>query len=375
MLKLLMLSDGSSIHTKKWVSSLLKEGVNIHLFSLKFFDDSEYSEHGDKFSFTSFDAVHRKGSFFGLSKLAYLKVLPALKRVINEFKPDILHAHFASSYGLIGALSGFHPYIVSVWGYDVFDFPAKSFLHKIVIKNNLKKADRILSTSNVMAEKTALYTGKEITVTPFGIDVEVFGKLKGSRSELTPFKDEDIVIGTVKLLEIKYGIEYLIEAFAGLVKKYPSMPLKLLIVGGGSNELNLKKLCADLGVDKSTYFAGMVPHIDVPKYHSTIDIYSALSIYDSESFGVAIIEAGACGKPVVVSDAGGLPEVVKDGDTGFVVPRKSSDAAFFALEKLVLDSNLRKKMGLAGRKRVEETYNWKDNVSQMIEIYKSILDY
>ncbi len=370
-----MLSDGSSIHTKKWVLSLLKEGVTIHLFSLKDFDRREYEVHGDKFSCTVIDTASRKGYLFGLSKISYLKVLPELKKVITSFKPDILHAHFASSYGLLGALTGFHPYIVSVWGYDVFDFPEKSFLHKMVVKHNLKKADKILSTSNVMAKKTSSYTDKDITVTPFGIDVDIFGKVKGSRNELTPFNDEDIVIGTVKLLEVKYGMEYMIEAFAGLTKKHPLKPLKLLIVGGGSNEHNLKKLCRDLGVEEKTHFAGMVPHSDVPKYHSIIDIYCALSIYDSESFGVAIIEAGACGKPVIVSDAGGLPEVVKDGETGFVVPRKNSEAAFHAMDKLVSDSGLRKKMGLAGRKRVESIYNWKDNVFQMIEIYKSILDY
>lgn len=139
-----------------------------------------------------------------------------MKKVITEFKPDILHAHYASSYGLLGALSGFHPYIISVCGSDVFDFPNTSFLHKIVLKYNLSVADKILSTSNVMAIETSKYTNKEIIVTPFGIDLDKFKPL----SVKTIFNKENIVIGTITILEEKYGIEYLIRAFAIVKNKY-----------------------------------------------------------------------------------------------------------------------------------------------------------
>ena len=156
MSRVLFLADGSSIHTKRWVNSLLEKGVTIHLFSLKPVNAADYPDHD--FTFTHFNLQKRFG---GLSKLSYLKVLPELKKVIRDFKPDILHAHFATSYGLLGALSGFHPFILSVWGSDVFDFPKKSFLHKSILEYNLKKADRILSTSHVMAEETKIYTDKE----------------------------------------------------------------------------------------------------------------------------------------------------------------------------------------------------------------------
>ena len=104
-----------------------------------------------------------------------------------------------------------------------------------------------------------------------------------------------------------------------------------------------------------------------------LDIYVALSTLDSESFGVAIIEASACEKPVVVSNAGGLPEVVEDGVTGIIVPKHDEVSAANAIEKLLLDEELRIQMGQNGRKRVKELFDWNHNVAQMIDIYQRML--
>ena len=344
---------------------MIEKGATIHLFSLKPVNAADYPDHD--FSFTQFDLQKRFG---GLSKLSYLKVLPELKKVIAGFKPDILHAHFATSYGLLGALSGFHPFILSVWGSDVFDFPKKSFLHKSILEYNLKKADKILSTSHVMAEETKIYTDKEIEVTPFGINIEQFKPEKVDRAALTPFSENDVIIGTIKLLEEKYGINYLIGAFSIISRKHPGLPLKLLIVGDGSERNNLENLVKELKIDEKVYFAGMADYSKVPYFNNVLDVYAALSNY--ESFGVAIIEAQSCGKPVVVSNVGGLPEVVEDGKTGFVVEKKNAEAAAEKLEKLVLDAGLLGMMGKAGRERVLKLYDWNENVAQMMEIYSKI---
>jgi len=370
-----MLSDGSSVHTKKWVHSLLNKGFIIHLFSLTAFDENEYLlEKELDFSSTQLCLNKKTGRQGDVLKMKYLRALPGLKKIIHSFNPHILHAHFASSYGLLGALTGFHPFILSVWGYDVFTFPEKSFLHRMLLKYNLSRADRILSTSHVMKKKTSEYTSTVIDVTPFGVDLSVFSENKAlSRNEYTPFSDDDLVIGTVKLLEKKYGINYLIHAFNILLQRHPEMPLKLLIVGGGNAKEELIKLCEDLQIEKRVYFTGMIDHKRIPDHINLIDIYVALSIYDSESFGVAIVEAGACSKPVVVSDAGGLPEVVENKVSGFIVPRKDAISAAAAIETLLSDNTLRQKMGQAGRARVERLYDWEKNVEQMVEIYKNIL--
>ena len=120
-MKLLFLADGASVHTKKWVVSLLKQGHQIHLFSLNSFDQEAYGEFDENFSHTVFDLTERKTILGGLNKLSYFRVVKDIKHVIKKFKPDLLHAHFATSYGMLAAKVDFHPMIISVWGYVYCD--------------------------------------------------------------------------------------------------------------------------------------------------------------------------------------------------------------------------------------------------------------
>ena len=174
-MKLLLLADSNSTHTIKWVSSLKRNNYDIRIFSLYKPDYNLYKDIAD-ISISSIDLNEnlKFGNDNKISKIIYLKAIQKIKNLIKNFNPDILHAHYASSYGLLGALSGFHPFVLSVWGADIFDFPNISFLHRAIIKFNLFKADKILSTSVIMKEETNKYTDKKIEVTPFGVDTEKF---------------------------------------------------------------------------------------------------------------------------------------------------------------------------------------------------------
>ncbi len=366
-MKLLLLADPNSAHIIKWAKSLAGNDTDIVIFGFGDLSVKDYENIKNIKVITLNENITRDEAAF--AKLKYLKALPKINNIIKEFKPDIVHAHYASSYGLLGALSGFSPFILSVWGGDVYSFPDKSFLHKWILQYNLKKADKILSTSQVMAKRTQLYTNKNIEVTPFGIDMEQFKPMDVK----SLFDKQDIVIGTVKMLEEKYGIVYFIKAFKILSDKYRNLPLKLLIVGGGSLEKELKELTKNFNIENKTVFTGNVPFSEVPKYHNMLSVSVSVSVLDSESFGVAILEASSCAKPVVVANVGGLPEVVEDGVSGFVVPPRDEKETAKAIEKLVLDKELRIKIGNNGRERVRELYNWNDNVKQMIRIYKNFI--
>jgi glycosyltransferase involved in cell wall biosynthesis len=365
---ILILSDINSAHTRKWALSLADKGYRVGIFSLNK-NTSDWFKGNNNIEFLSEGALFNVAAKKEAGKAAYLKALPALKLAITVFKPDIVHAHYATSYGLLGALSRFHPYVISVWGSDVYDFPRKSILHKNILKRNLKKADCIMSTSHSMAKETAKYTNKKIEITPFGIDLNEFKPQKVK----SVFNESDIVVGTVKALEPKYGINYLIEAFDILQKRHSQLPLKLLIVGGGSQLAELTKLCEEKGITDKVKFAGRVPHDQVPIYHNMLDVYVALSVDDSESFGVAVIEAMACGKPVVVSDVSGFVEVVENNVSGIIVPRRNAEEAAKAIGKLITDKELAVSIGNAGRKRVEELYDWSANLKQIMGIYDGLL--
>ncbi|HBS88017.1 MAG: glycosyl transferase family 1 [Bacteroidetes bacterium GWF2_38_335] len=359
-MKILMLTDVNSAHSFKWISSLAGDDTEIHVFSLT--PDKGLFSGMKNVMVTSFNLTKSEGE---PGKITYLKALPRLKKLIRQIKPDILHAHYASSYGLLGALTGFKPFVISVWGSDVYDFPNKSFIHRKILKYNLKKATAILSTGHNMAKEISKYTNKEIQVISFGIDTNVFKPIKNE------IEKESIVIGTVKTLEKIYGINYLIEAFSLAFAQNPDKNLKLLIVGGGSEMQNLKETAKNLSVSDNIEFTGPVGYSEVPLYHNKIDIFVAVSL--QESFGVAVLEASSCEKPVVVSNVGGLPEIVENGVTGIIVPPESVEKTAEALNTLICNENLRKELGKNGRNRVIELYSWNKCVEKMKNIYTDLL--
>lgn len=364
-MKVLMTADARSVHTRRWAVSLQAGGVDIVLYSLYPPHDNFFEEHGIRlYVFDLFTYKQLKGIWSVISMISkHREAVRYLRSVIDSESPDILHAHYATSFGLIAALSGFHPFIISVWGSDVYEFPNKSFLNRQSVKFIMRRADRILSTSHIMACRTALYTSKPISVTPFGVDTSLFRKLSVNRAG-------DFVVGNVKTLSPKYGIDVLIRAFKIVRERNPRLRMSLVIVGDGPCRKEYEDLAAGLGISGDVKFIGKVRNDLLPEYYNSFSV--AVSLSDSESFGVVAVEAMACECPVVVSDADGFTEVVEDGVTGFIVPRRNPEAAAAAIQKFIDNPRLREKIGAAGRARVSGLYDWKDNVALMIDIYSEV---
>jgi glycosyltransferase involved in cell wall biosynthesis len=361
-----MISDINSPHTRKWAISLRMKDIDIAVFSIATPTQHWHLDFSiPLLSPQIFDHKIFSSSLF--SKIAYLKAVPYLKRVIKEFKPDIVDAHYASSNGLLGALSGFKPLVISVWGSDIYSFPKKSFLGKSILRYNFNKSSLICSTSMAMVSHIKSYTQHDIKITRFGVDPYIFKPMPVN----SLFQQYDLVIGTIKSLETVYGIDILIKAFNEICLKYPERKLKLLIVGGGSQEAKLKSLVQNLELRDKVVFTGYIPYSIIVQYYNMLDIYAALS--QSEGFGVAVLEASACELPVVVTDAGGLPEVVDDGKTGIIVPVNDIRKAAEAIERLILNEHLRREMGKAGREKVISLFDWDTNVNEKLKLYQSLL--
>ncbi len=363
MKRVLLLGDLNSSHVIKWAVALENAGLDVAVFSLS----QPSSEWLKKNNVEIFVAQQNKGIDFQTSdffKLGYLKSVFALRKIIKDWKPDVVHAHYATSYGLVGALSGFLNYFISVWGTDVFSFPQKSILHRSLLRFNLARAKLIFSASEVMAVETRRYTKMPVVVIPFGVDTDVFYPMdpatKAARNILT--------IGAIKSLEPVYGIDTLIRAFAKLYMKQLPVPLKLLIVGEGMQRTKLEALAFELGLS-AVEFAGRVEPVHIPEFHRRIDIFANLSLM--ESFGVSVLEAMACANPVVITRTGGLLEITNN-ECAIQVEVQSVDEVAKALEVLVLRPDLRKELGSNGRRRVEECFNWKRSVEMLLQYYKRI---
>lgn len=356
-MKVLLLASGKSYHATRWANAISDMGYSVTFVTIH----------------KVVRPLNKQVKVFylgGLGKLSYVTALPGLKRLIQQETPDIVHSHSAGGYGFLGLMSGFSPWILSVYGKDIYIGPEKSPLHKFIIDRMLLKADRVLSTSHAMAEETIRHypSLKRPEVTPFGVDTVLFKpSIRVGKSS-----SDCIHFGIVKKLEKKYGIDILITAFSDLLRR-PNIDATLDIVGTGQEQDSLQKLSKTLGCSERVRFRGAIPNDEVPRFLNTLDIFVASSREDSESFGVAIVEASAMALPVVVSDVGGLPEVVEHNRTGLVVPREDPIALCNAMERLASDKDLGMRLGLAGRSKVEKEYEWDKNVSQVIDIYEEVL--
>lgn len=364
-MKVLLLSDTYSEHTEKWALGLANKGIKVGLFS---FNKASYEWYDHPNITLYFEPEQKINAESTLTKLSYFKYVTVLKKIIKHFEPDILHAHYATSYGIVGALTGFHPFILSVWGSDVYDFPRRSKVHRRLFQYNLKKADLLLSTSQVMKDEVLKYTKKEVFVTPFGVDTAVFkpGPVEGKE------KDK-IYIGTIKPVEDKYGISHIIQAARILIVEKGIKNLQFLLIGP-SNEA--EKYQAQIDEAELTYFislTGRVPFNEITRYHNLLDIFLNVSIDDSESFGVAAVEAMACEKPVIISDVGGLMEVAGHGTYAKVVPRANAHVIADAIQELIDHPNEAHQMGVSARNHVLRNYDWNQNLELMIGHYNSLL--
>jgi len=351
-LHIALLGHEKSVHIRRWVAGLRALGHNVDLVTL--WKDPKYDIGGI--------ALGAKSGATLASKLSYLTIIGKLRTLVEKLRPDILHAHHASSNGFLISWVRHPRKIVSVWGDDVIIFPYRGPIQRAIIRRTLRRANHITATSECLREAVVKIGNQipQITVIPFGIDLDHFRFIQRRPKDI-------VTIGITKWLHHKYGIDILIRAFEPIARARADV--RLLIAGTGPKEGLYKELVRTLGIEDRVIFAGLIDHDCMPQFLSGLDIYAMPSVHHGESFGVAALEAAATGLPVVGSRIGGVPEVVIHGETGMLVEPRNVRDLQSALEKLISDPALRLKMGVKGRRLVETRYRWEDNLNSMQNLY------
>lgn len=219
----------------------------------------------------------------------------------------------------------------------------------------------------------ALHTSwDKMDVIPNGVDAAKFKLPDFTPEEKAAFRaryaapEEKIIFFVGRMVREK-GVQVLIEALPKVRWGYHDA--KLLICGGGQRE-HLVNLAAYLGMEQHVYFAGFVPDEDLMKIYAIIDIACFASLY--EPFGIVALEAMAAHVPVVVSDAGGLPEVVENNVTGITTYAGSPNSLADGLLKLLHEPDTAARMVEAAYERVQTTFNWHTIAKHTIEVYDRV---
>lgn len=345
--KIALLGWAQSRHIQKWAEGLQRRGFKVRVFS------------PDHHTLEGIDTVTIPGGRF-----CFIRGVSAFRRELELFQPDLLHVHYAGGFGWLGLRSRFRPLVVSAWGADVIDLPRNPLLRPF-IRKVLKSADQVTATSRMLKQACLdLEPGisPEIAVIPFGVEI--------------PEERHEVDSATFRLCFIKkhtrkYGPEILLRAIARLVSE--GLQLELVMAGQGELTESLKRLSHELKIADRVSFTGFVSGNEITTILQNSQVMVMPSVMESESFGVAVLEASACGRPVIASRIGGVPEVIDDGVTGILVPPGGVSALAESIKRLYHDRDLRQRMGKAGREFVRANYLWDSSLDKMISVYEKIL--
>lgn len=276
-------------------------------------------------------------------------------KIIKNEKIDLIHAHWIIPSGLLCSIAKIilrKKLIISVHGSDISLIKHPFF--KFIGKQILRMADTC--TVNSAATKNSVLSvvklSKEPIIIPMGVDLNIFQPFKNVEVNNNYVKKPCIM--TVGRLDKKKGINYLIDAMPKVIHKFPDV--KLVIVGEGPEKDNLINQIKMLSLEGNIYMAGAVQNKELPKYYNRADLFVLPSL--EEGLGVVLLEAMACGTPVIGSDVGGIPDVIIDGKNGFLFkPRDSGDITEKILDCLSNETLLRN-FSISGLSIVAEKFCW-----------------
>jgi glycosyltransferase involved in cell wall biosynthesis len=353
-MRICYLGDTASPHLMKFIEYFANRGNEIHVISLR----------GAKCEGARIHNIPRRTRF---EDIDYLLSLFWLKRIITSMKPDVLHAHYLTSYGLLGAVTGFHPYIVTAWGTDLLITPKKGYLYKLLLKFMLKRADLVFADAFFMKEELLRYGAKpeRVLICPFGVDMKLFrnqnrkhsdtGKI-GILSMRTLIKNSniDVILSSMKILN-EHGIDFVLN-----------------VTNRGTEESKLQRMASDLRLDNSINFLGFLKRQEIYGFFRSSDIY--VSIPSSDGTSVTLLEAMASGLFPVVSDIPANREWIEDGVNGFLVPLGDSATLANKIIQATREIELRKRAAEINRDLVRRKGELKSTMEFIKSQYQRLVD-
>jgi glycosyltransferase involved in cell wall biosynthesis len=308
--------------------------------------------------------------FFLLSMFFVLLLL------CRRHRPDIIHAHWILPQGLIAICVGRIlniPVVTTAHGGDAFSLRGGilSALKRFALRHSQAWT---ANTKTTAAEVEKLGEMSAPHIVPMGVDIEQFC------IPVTPPTNtgnkKTVVLFVGRLVE-KKGVADLLKAFASLPENQLAKT-ELRVIGDGTERHNLETLARILNIDSSSIsFLGRMSHDALPAYYASADLFVAPSIIDrsgdTEGQGVVLIEAMASGLPVIAYKTGGIQDVINHGDTGILVTPRDIQGLSNAIGTLLQDSNLRQRLGLAGRRHAQSHFAWEVVAKQFLEIFSDVL--
>jgi glycosyltransferase involved in cell wall biosynthesis len=324
-LTLAFIADPNSVHTRRWLGFFADRGHRVHLLVPSTARvgpglDSRIPVH----VYRAWPRTHIRG-------LGSLLTSLSLRRLLHRIRPDVLHAHYLSWFGWAAWLSGFQPYVITVWGSDVFVAPRDSALARRWGRRTLSRAALVTAVSQDLA-RGAIELGarpERVKLVQFGVDPEQFSPAPPPQSLRTEFGLEGRrAVLSPRGLRPMYRHEVAVEAMAQLPED-----VVLLLVKWQAEPAYLARLEAlvrERGLESRVRYVPAIPHENMADFYRLADV--VVSLPTTDAFPVTALEAMACGIPVVMGDIPSAHEGLDAVDPSAIVPGDDPAAVARAIQ-------------------------------------------
>lgn len=348
--RILVLGDARQVHLARWVSFLLDTGYDVLTVSLEPIDTIAGSTR----------RVRVPGWLPDF--LRYPLATPTIRRVIGAFRPDLVSAHFLPNYGLVAALGGHDPWVLSTWGSDIMVLPERSAFHLWRTRFVLRRATHVTSDAQVMTERlrTLGVEDAHMHTFPYGVDRRLFHP---------PTRKADLAgprLLSNRKLEPVYNLATVLEAFRLLAEADGAA--RLTVAGSGSERRRLQTIAHP---KDRVRFVGQVLHADMPALLGEHDIFVSAALSDTTS--VSLLEAMACGLFPIVGDIPATREWIDHGTNGFLVPPMDATGFATAAENAWNDADLRRRAAVHNQDLIRTRADWSENMSTVVSLFDELI--
>lgn len=359
-MRIAYLSIGGHIHTERWLRHFVRRGHDVHLLTVQP-SPIEGVE------------IHDIRTGIPVKPLHYAVALRRVRRILARIAPDLLHTHFLTGYGYWGAFSGFHPFILTVWGDDVYLTPGQSFLKGKLARFALSRADLITGDSRDILEHAVRMGASpdRCEVVQWGVDLDRFHPDAPSdvRERLGIPSDAPVVISVRSFTQPYYNIDVILRAVPRILAERPTT--RFIFAGNEGDDAAFRRLSSSLGIDERAIFVGRIPHHELPAYLVASDAF--LTVPSVDATAVSLLEAMACGTPVVVSSLESALEWVDHERSGLVVPPRDRVALENAVMRLIDDPDLRGRLGKESVAIVRARADHRVHMARMEELCEQLV--
>lgn len=371
-MRLCYIANPRSPHTRRWLEYFVRQGHEVHL--LTFYRDFIPLEGVKSYQIlpSSLNKIKRGRGWLAL-------LFPwRIRRLIQTINPDMLHAHYIGFYGWLAALSGFHPFVLTMWGSDVF--LAHKGMQKILsywlTPFALKKADLVTAVSQYLLTTARRNIDPSLIghVIRIGADLNNFNPSADVKLWKTQLQlGDNPVILSPRVFAPVYNIHMIVAAIPYVLEQIPEAIFVFkdnTSTGKGSYRARVRQIITDMKLGQAVRYVGEVPYNEMGAFYRLADV--VVSVPFSDGLPVTVLEAMACGVPLVLSRLPQLEELITAGQNALTVPAEDPIQLAQAIIRLLEDKTLRQNMVAMNLALIKTHGDFDAEMKKMEKLYEEV---